>query len=322
MASKRDIIIESIIAQTEPFHPSKIAGLTGASVPYVTNVIIALESTGQLTTVKEGRKTFFKVSEDEQGDQILIKDPQNNKTNIVSTVNPITEFDVVERFDYVEKFAQLVIEGITPSLFFTGVAGIGKTHIIRKMLKENDFREGDQYNFIKGHSSPFGLFSILYFNRNRITIFDDCDKAFENELSANILKGALDSYDRRVITWAGRGVPKDSDVESTFEFKGQIIFISNKPLESMDEAIRSRTLCISLDMNRQEIIEHMRGLLNKIETKQPMKLKIEVLNYLESVKDNFVSFNLRTLIKAIRVRARYSEDKIWKNMIRLSSHSE
>lgn len=313
-SKKRDLIINTIKQQTKEFHPTEIAGLTGASVPYVNNIILSLFATKQLEEIKDGRKTLFKLIVGK-----IIADPQHNETPFT---DKIQEYSVKERFSYVENFSQIVIDGILPSMFLTGVSGIGKTHLILKMLQRNELKNNEDYVIIKGHSSPFGLYSTLYWNQSNLVIFDDCDKAFENEISANILKAALDSYDKRIVSWVSRTIPKESDIEDRFEFTGQIIFISNKLITQVDDSIRTRTLCVNLFMNRSEITEYMRDKLSVIEPNQPMKLKEEVLVYLETIQEDFTKYNLRTLIKSIRIRSCYNDENIWKNMIKISAQNE
>ena len=319
-ANKRDQIIDIIKQQKDIFHPSEIAGLTGASVPYVQNVILSLFATKQLTDVKDGRRTLFKLIDGQP-----IKDTQTNHQHAGGgrgATELFNEFTVRERFIYVDKFAQMVVEGDIPSMFFTGVSGIGKTFAIQKLLHKNGLTEQKDYIFVKGHSSPFGLYSILYWNKKSLIVFDDCDKAFDNEISASLLKAALDNYDKRVVSWHSRSIPSDSDMERSFEFEGKIIFISNKTIESVDEAVRTRTLCVNLAMTRPEITEYMKGLLDKIEPDKPLLLKQEVMKYLEEVQTVFVNYNLRTLIKAIRIRSRYEDETIWKNMIKITAYNE
>jgi hypothetical protein len=314
--SKRDQIITAIKQQLTEFHPSIIAGLTGTSVPYVTNVILSLSATGQLQEVKNGRKLLYRCIPN------ITITTTTGVTTPVGNVNVLSDIPVKERFEYVARFTQMVVDGKLPSMFFTGASGIGKTHLIRDVLKSNGLKEGPDYTFIKGHTSPFGLFSTLYYNREKLIVFDDCDKAFDNDISASLLKAALDSYDKRIVSWLSRTIPADSDIESTFDFKGRVIFISNQPVDSIDDAVKTRTICVSLHMSRAEITAHMHGLLNTIEPKQPLALKQEVLEYLETVKEKFTSYNLRTLIKSIRIRSAYSNEQIWKNMIKMTALNE
>lgn len=321
--TKRDEIVRVIVQETEPFHPSKIAGITKASVPYVQNIINTLEATGRVTTEKRGKKVFYTVVRDEDG-QHELDEYEIESCKAPKKKSPAAEFSVAERFDFVRRVTQLVIEGCNPSGFLTGSPGIGKTHIVREQLRHNGLVEGQDYDFIKGHVSSFGLFSLLYHKRdNGLLIFDDCDQVFKNDLSANILKAALDSYDVRRVTWYSRSIPEDAeDIERDFIFDGNVMFITNVPVEQIDPAIKSRTLCIDLELSRREITDHMRNVLRFVLPKETMELKIEVLDYLGEIENVFGEYNLRTLMKGIRIRKRYEDPIIWKGLIRATAHEE
>lgn len=313
--SKKSKIIDCIYSQDGEFDQHIIAGQTDASVPYVTNVIKPLVASGHLLEFSNGRRTVYRVN-DEVARKIVENTAEEPRDNFLA------EFSVKDRFEYVEKFASMVVNKATPSLFMTGVAGIGKSHIISKVLDDHQLEPEEDYKIIKGHVSPFGLYHLLYHNRDKLLVFDDCDKVFENDIAANLLKAALDSYDKRVLNWSGRAIPDDSDVEQRFEYNGQVIFISNTPIESLDDAVRSRTMCINLHMSREEVTEHMRNILQFIEPKTSLGVKREVIEFLDTVSHSFSSYNLRTLIKAIRIRNSFSEPTIWQNMIRVSASNE
>lgn len=317
----RNFIIETIKQQTEPFHPSKIAGLTGTSVPYVTNVILSLMSTGKLQEIKEGRKVFFKLIEGEelQDTQIGAKKTMSGRT---SNDDVLRQFNVYERFDYVQKLAQMVIEKATPSLFLTGSSGIGKTYLVRDQLKRNGLAENTDFKYIKGHVSPLGLYTTLYYNQEGLIVFDDCDKVFETDISVSILEAALDSYDKRTIHWESRAIPLDSDIPRSFDFRGNVIFVSNRDIVDVASTLRTRTLCINLTLSRSEITQHMRNLLPMIESSVPIDIREEVMNYLGEIENEFKQYNLRTLIKAIRIRTRYEDPMIWKPLVKVVASNE
>jgi len=66
----------------------------------------------------------------------------------------------------------------------------------------------------------------------------------------------------------------------------------------------------------------MRSIIDVIEPNVSLQIKTEALDFLESIQDTFKCYNLRTFIKAIRVRERYDEEQVWTSMIRIASHSE
>jgi len=52
---------------------------------------------------------------------------------------------------------------------------------------------------MKGKSSPFGLYSTLYMNRNKLIVFDDMDSVFKDTDTVNMLKAALDSTGENTV---------------------------------------------------------------------------------------------------------------------------
>ena len=63
-------------------------------------------------------------------------------------------------------------------------------------------------------------------------MFDDCDSILMDELSLNILKGALDSGKSRRISWKAESHKLRSEgVPNSFTFNGSVIFITNLKYE-------------------------------------------------------------------------------------------
>ena len=62
-------------------------------------------------------------------------------------------------------------------------------------------RESHEFVHFKGRATAAGLFVTLYENCDKIIILDDCDSVFKDADAVNILKGALDSYDTRNISY-------------------------------------------------------------------------------------------------------------------------
>jgi hypothetical protein len=211
-------------------------------------------------------------------------------------------------FTNMDRYVEMVIKRIQPSVLLTGAPGMGKTYLVKKALDAKGFTHGDQYRIIKGSTTAAGLYRALYMNRGKIIVFDDCDSVFKDADGVNLLKGALDSYDDRWISWiAGNGNLKDDDghmIPSQFEFKGAVIFISNLSQGKIDSAIRSRSFTVDIDLSPEQLIQRMEDKLPEMETKVPMNIKMDALKALKQVNSKFegVELNFRSLIKAIRIR--------------------
>lgn len=249
---------------------------------------------------KVGKRKIYAVSAQGSSDGIV-------KPNI-ALLSP------VERFEHVGTIVDMVAHGISPSALITGVSGIGKTYLVRERLLSHGMKEDSDYIMIKGHSTPLGLYQVLHDHRDQTLCFDDCDSIFNNEIAINILKSALDSYDVRKVSWQSSRMPDDYD--SSFTFNGQILFISNYTADRIDEAVKSRTFVVDLQMSRKEICEYLWTLLKVIEPSVSLEDKEVVMKELEARRDVFEQFNIRTFIKACRIyRTAQKNGKDWKKML-------
>lgn len=238
---------------------------------------------------------------------------------VTNNENSATEFGINERFDFLTDFVKMVEDGTSPSLLVTGEGGLGKTYTVNKALNEAGrellhleglpvgakINDSDYYTVVKGYSTAKGLYRTLWENRNRIVVFDDCDSILKDQVALNILKGALDSYDKRIISWNAEMSEKD-ELPRSFEFKGGVIFISNLPVHKIDQAIRSRAICIDLSMTQQQKIDRMEVLIAAPEflPEYSKAVKREALDFLADMKDRARELSLRTLIQVVKVASR------------------
>ena len=218
-------------------------------------------------------------------------------------------YNINQRFGFLNKLVKMVAYGVTPSLIVTGDGGLGKSHSVNAAINETEL-EPSECVFIKGYSTARGLYNTLYDNRNRLIIFDDCDSILEDKVAINLLKSALDSYDKRTISWLAR-MNKNDEYPQSFNFTGCIIFISNKNKKSIDDAIISRSLTVDLSMTNDEKIDRMKFIVNDILPEYSLEIKTDALNFLES-KKNDVNLNLRSLILTSKLRMTHPDS--WRDL--------
>ena len=171
------------------------------------------------------------------------------------------------------------------------------------MPKAPENRNIGDYIFIKGYSTAKALYRILYENRDKICIFDDCDSIQKDANAVNLIKAAADSYDDRWVSWYAEN--PNSDLPSSFRFEGQIIFISNLSYHNVDQAIRSRSMCVDLSMSVEQKIERMTRII-EAESFQPeisKQHKIEALTFLNEKRHAVRDLTLRSLISVAKIRA-------------------
>ena len=163
---------------------------------------------------------------------------QTVKSVRVETVAEI-ESKLADRFEALEIMSEATGKGINRSLIVSGPAGLGKSFTVEAKLAELE-QKGHSVTYIKGYVRPLALYKLLYETRhqNSVLVFDDSDSVFYDDVSMNLLKGACDSTERRVLHWLSKSIEKEEDEEGEsipekFEFQGSIIFITNYDFDSM-----------------------------------------------------------------------------------------
>ena len=223
-----------------------------------------------------------------------------------------SEFTINQRFGFLEQFTNMVLDGETVSAIVTGEGGLGKSHTIMGALEKRGWIEGTQYVVVKGYATPKALYGTLWEHRDKTIIFDDCDSVLKDAVSLNLLKGALDSYDKRTISWLQKGFIDDK-LPNSFEFQGNIIFISNMSSDKLDQAVKSRSITIDLSMTLKDKIERMNYILPSVMPSYPMDMKQAALDFMAQHADIAKEFNMRTLQKIIKITHAYGDNPEWKD---------
>lgn len=261
----------------------------------------------------------------------------NSAPSIISEAanpaKPAIYFSINERFEFLGTLARMVIHEAAPSLLVTGPGGYGKTFSVTKEITEagltftTDFpdveesepdeeddgeaepkepQEAADVHIVKGFSTAKGLYRTLYENNGKLIIFDDCDSVFRDKNAVNILKGALDSYEERWVSWNAEARPGDRNpLPKKFLFTGRIIFISNLNQSQVDGAIKSRCLRVDLNMTTPEKIERMHTIVESGYFMKDSGISIEkqrqAVNFLDEHKYDATELSMRTLISVTKI---------------------
>jgi hypothetical protein len=211
------------------------------------------------------------------------------------------------RFQHMYNYINMVLKGISHGLIISGAPGIGKTHNVKKLIKQTGYQLGDNYQLISGRCTPAALYLGLY-NYSReddITLIDDCDDALIDTNAVNILKAALDSGDERILSYFVSTTPEVTEEDAVmrhpelvpdkkgkyhaprqFEYNGRIIIITNMYAGSLDTALRNRCIVCNLDFTTEETLGIVKDIMPAI---MPDKLDAQAkqlaLNFLEDMAD-------------------------------------
>jgi len=193
----------------------------------------------------------------------------SNTESTVATAKVVETDDqamdrIANRFAILDEMASACIAGDIRSMIVTGPPGVGKsfgvtTQMEKATLFDKIAGKKPRYQIVKGTMSAIGLFAKLYkySDSKNILVFDDCD-IWEDQDAINILKGALDSGKSRRISYnKDSRLLREEGVPNTFEFKGSIIFITNKDFDNQRsskiqphlDALQSRSHFLDLTIN-------------------------------------------------------------------------
>ena len=241
----------------------------------------------------------------------------------VEIVSNETDAEVVERlrsrFAILDDMTRAVKAGNVRAMIVSGPPGVGKSFGVEQVLSKHDVFAGvaqddslKKYEIVKGAMSAIGLYKKLYefSDRKSIVVFDDCDSILLDDVSLNILKAALDSSKKRVISWnTDSRALRAEGVPQSFEFKGGAIFITNikfenvrsKKLRDHLEALESRChyLDLTIDSERDKMLRIKQivgdGMLNEYEFEDSQKQ--EIVEFIDVNRKKMRELSLRMVLK-------------------------
>jgi hypothetical protein len=177
-----------------------------------------------------------------------------------------------ERFEILTDMSRACVAGDIRAMIVSGPPGVGKSFGVEQEIEKAtmfDKIAGKRLRaeVVKGSATPIGLYQTLYkySDPNCVVVFDDCDSILLDDVSLNLLKGALDSGKKRKISWLSESrVLRQEGIPDSFEFKGSAIFITNLKFDKMKsqklkdhlDALQSRChyLDLTLDSMRDKIL--------------------------------------------------------------------
>jgi hypothetical protein len=238
-----------------------------------------------------------------------------------------------ERFDILDEMTLAVRNGDIRAMIVSGPPGVGKSHGVEKVLqKEGLFdviaERKAKYEIVKGAMSSIGLYAKLYefAQAGNVVVFDDCDSILMEDLSLNILKGALDSGSRRFISWnTDSRILRSEGIPDRFEFKGAAIFITNikfehvrsKKLRDHLDALESRCHYIDLQMDTQrEKILRIKQIVPTMLERYEFEActRDEIVDFIDVNRDKLRELSLRMVLKIADLRKSFPKN--WQSMAR------
>jgi hypothetical protein len=205
------------------------------------------------------------------GDAVQDNTVHFEKPTVVETDDEAMD-RIRERFDILHEMTKATVTGDIRAMIVSGPPGVGKSYGVETEIEKAclfDKLAGKRLRaeVVKGSATPIGLYQTLYkySDANSVVVFDDCDSILLDDVALNLLKGALDSGKKRVISWLSESSAlRREGIPDRFEFKGSVIFITNLKFDKMKsqklrdhlDALQSRChyLDLTLDTMRDKLL--------------------------------------------------------------------
>jgi len=244
------------------------------------------------------------------------------------------EVKLSERFGILKLLAKAAAEGQAKALIISGPAGLSKSYTVEKVLEEWDPSE-TRYRIVKGFVKATGLYKTLFQNKEegQVLVFDDADSIFFDDTSLNFLKAALDSTERRRISYLSEYKIVDEEtatvIPSTFEYNGTCIFITNYDFDALIaknhklsphmQALVSRAHYVDLAMKtRRDYMIRIKQVVGEGlfdgKNMSPVQIK-ETVQFIEDNIERVRELSLRTALKVGMIR-KFNQD--WEKVARVT----
>jgi hypothetical protein len=277
-----------------------------------------------IETVRDEKFVWMLANELEVGDSILT----------TSGVQQITAID----YDGEEECYDIEVAHHNHRYWAEGVSShnCGKSFGVEKVLGQDGLMDTladrlPRYEIVKGSMSSIGLYCKLYQHHqdNHVVVLDDADGIYNDEDSLNLLKGALDSGDRRTISWnKDSRILRNEGIPDRFDFRGSVIFITNlnfnyvrsKKLRAHLSALESRCHVIDLGMDtiREKFLRIHQvvgdGMLDRYDFGD--EGNFELLKFMQDNALNLREISLRMVIKIANLRRAFPNG--WQKMSRVT----
>ena len=240
-----------------------------------------------------------------------------------------TDAEIIERIrtrlDMLKDMTKAVKKGDVRAMIVSGPPGVGKSHGVEEVLDRYKTMEmlgaEQKFEVIKGAMSPIGLYCKLYKMSapGSVVVFDDCDSIFQDDLSLNILKAALDTKKQRYIHWNTDSFKlRNEGVPDKFKFEASAIFITNLKFDKVKgkmrehlEALESRChyMDLTIDTERDKMLRIKQviqdGMLNAYKLSD--EVKEEIVDFCDLNKKRLRELSLRTVLKVADLAVAFPE---------------
>jgi hypothetical protein len=286
---------------------------------------------GGFVTVKNGGAfpgfpDTVRISIDGPADYEFVTGDAVAESQVVEAVTETDEEAIArirERFEILHEMTKAATNGDIRAMIVSGPPGVGKSFGIEQEIDKATLLDQIagrklRAEVVKGSATPIGLYQTLYkySDSNCVLVFDDCDSILLDDVSLNLLKGALDSGKKRKISWLSESSAlRREGIPDSFNFNGSVIFITNLKFDAMKsqklrdhlDALQSRChyLDLTLDTQRDKVLRIKQiaadgELFADYDFEQCVQ--DEIIAFMEVNKDKLRELSLRMALKIADLR--------------------
>lgn len=198
----------------------------------------------------------------------------------------------------------ILLKSDMSALTLLSPAGLGKTTLIMKAMKDRGYKEGEHYLYFNSYFTPLAFYQTLIETQElpgkpKILILDDVETILKNRDIINLLKAATwDSGHGRQVNYVSTSAKVK---QKNLNFTGKIILLINETPESnpMFKAIVDRVLFCELTFSQKDILD----LMGEEIIKQPYQTldfagRKKVFDFIKKNIKPETELSFRVLIKA------------------------
>lgn len=196
----------------------------------------------------------------------------------------------VKTYKELEEYIKMFKKQNIDLLIIKSKAGLGKTFIIKEMMKKED------YVYICTHSTPLKTYINLYENLDFPVCFDDLNSLFTSPIMTSMLKCLAETIKEKELHYEttsklAKGLP------SSFKTKSNVCillnqFDGNNPVLA---PLVDRSFYLEFEPSKEEILNKIRKF------KSSPKSEKCVLDFIEKNYLKIKKFTLRTYVKALQL---------------------
>lgn len=209
------------------------------------------------------------------------------------------KMDVNEKMDFLRQSVVSVVRNYENSLIISGLAGVGKSTLVREVIKE----EGKTYVLAPAMFKKYAeLYTFFYDHKNDLIVFDDVDSIFDRKYLG--LTNVVFSNDtERLVQFPsefGKDLPKK--YKNNFMFAGKVIVITNLAKEKVPKSLASRGAVIEIKNSPEEVIDYIRQNIENVMTEFPeatKQIKLEVLDFIEKAVSQVKQVDFRVFRRCV-----------------------